>query len=121
MSQLQEAMCADSSLASCAQLWSKQSCAALTEAQVAAYPPLTLMLENGVELKMSSADYLLQGSPQATSADQYCLAIRDGGSAGGSGFIIGDTTMRNYYLVFDLAQKRIGWGPVSEACGNVKA
>ena len=28
-------------------------------------------------------------------------------------FIIGDTTMRNYLLVFDYAQKRIGWGDVN--------
>jgi len=48
-----------------------------------------------------------------------CLGIRDGGSAGGSGFIIGDTTMRNYYLVFDLARRKIGWGNVSAACGSV--
>ena len=32
----------------------------------------------------------------------------------------GDTTMRNYYLVFDLADKQIGWGPVNKAtCGSV--
>lgn len=34
--------------------------------------------------------------------------------------LAGDTTMRNYYLVFDLAHKRIGWGPVNElACGSI--
>ena len=70
---------------------------------MAAYPPLTLNLD-GVDLDMSSADYLLLGSPLATAAGQYCLGIRDGGSAGGTGFIIGDTTMRNYYLVIDLAE-----------------
>jgi hypothetical protein len=40
------------------------------------------MLTGNVPLKMTSADYLLLGSPQATGADQYCLGIRDGGSAG---------------------------------------
>jgi hypothetical protein len=58
---------------------------------------------------MSPADYLLTGSPLAPTADAYCLGIKNGGDAGG-GFIIGDTTMRNYYLVFDLAGRRIGWG-----------
>ena len=49
--------------------------------------------------KMTFKDYLLLGSPLAKKGDQYCLGIRDGGSAGGSGFIIGDTmTMRNYYI-----------------------
>ena len=67
---------------------------------------------------MSSKDYLLRGSPLASSAGQYCLGIRSGGNL----FIIGDTTMRNYYLVFDYAQQRIGWGPVStkaDGCGSI--
>ena len=43
--------------------------------------------------------------------------------SGGELFIIGDTTMRNYYLVFDYAQKRIGWGPVNRkagGCGSIQ-
>jgi len=104
-------------LASCSDLWDLK-CVALSDAQVDAYPPLALQLE-GVSLQMTSRDYLLLGSPLAASAGQYCLGIRDGGSAGGSGFIIGDTTMRHYYLVFDLAWKRIGWGKVNkETCGS---
>jgi hypothetical protein len=67
---------------------------------------------------MGVQDYLLLGSPLAGGANNYCLGIKDGGSAGG-GFIIGDTTMRNYYLVFDLAKHQIGWGPVSKKnCGS---
>ena len=30
--------------------------------------------------------------------------------------------MRNYYLVFDYARKKIGWGPVSkkaDGCGSI--
>ena len=75
---------------------------------------------DGAELRMSSRDYILKGSPLATSAGQVCMGIKDGGSAGGSGFIIGDTTMRNYYLVFDLAEKKIGWGKVNKKnCGSL--
>ena len=111
-------MCGDASLTSCADLWGNK-CVDLTDAQVDAYPPLTLNLD-GADLEMSSRDYLLKGSPLATAVGQYCLGIRDGGSAGGSGFIIGDTTMRNYYLVFDLEEKKIGWGKVNkDACGSV--
>ena len=123
MSALEQNMCADSALAKCSDVWANggANCQDLTEAQVDAYPNLTMSLGGGgTSLEMSSRDYLLQGSPLATSAGQYCLGIRDGGSAGGSGFIIGDTTMRNYYLVFDLAEKKIGWGKVNkEACGSV--
>ena len=115
---LQATMCADSSLAHCSDLWADK-CLPLTPAQIAAYPPMALQLSNGVELHMTAADYLLTGSPLAGGDDNVCLGIKDGGSAGG-GFIIGDTTMRNYYLVFDLAQKRIGWGPVNkDTCGSI--
>ena len=118
MTALQDAMCKDSSLASCNDLWSNK-CVALTEEEVEAYPSLTMQLD-GTALEMSSQDYLLLGSPVADKATQYCLGIRDGGSAGGSGFIIGDTTMRNYYLVFDLEGKKIGWGKVNkDTCGSV--
>jgi hypothetical protein len=112
MSSLQSAMCSDSSLSQCKALWQNE-CVELTDEEINAYPSLTMKLD-GVNLDMSARDYLLLGSPLATKQDQYCLGIRDGGSAGGSGFIIGDTTMRNYYLVFDLEGKKIGWGRVNK-------
>ena len=118
MAALKSSMCASSSLAHCDDLWSNK-CVDLTDEQVNAYPPLTMALDGNIKLEMSSKDYLLRGSPLASASTQYCLGIRDGGSAGGSGFIIGDTTMRNYYLVFHLDEKKIGWGKVSEHCGNI--
>lgn len=119
MAQLQRQMCADSSLTGCSKLWANE-CIQLTQRQLASYPPLSLQLD-GIQLRMMADDYLLLGSPVATAANQYCLGIRDGGTAGGNGFIIGDTTMRHYYLVFDLARNRIGWGNVSKSgCGSVE-
>ena len=119
ISALQSQICERGSLPSCTDLFSNR-CVALEESQVDSYPALNLHLTNNVTLHMSARDYLLKGSPQAKVAGQYCLGIRDGGSAGGSGFIIGDTTMRNYVLVFDLAEKKIGWGPVNaETCGSL--
>ena len=94
-------------------------CVSLSDSTLLSYPDVTMNLD-GVDLIMTSRDYLLKGSPLAASPDQYCLGIRDGGSAGGSGFIIGDTTMRNYYLVFDLEGKKIGWGNVNKnTCGSL--
>ena len=87
MTSLQSSMCSDSSLSKCNALWQNE-CVELTKEEVDAYPSLTMNLD-GTSLAMSSRDYLLLGSPLATKADQYCLGIRDGGSAGGSGFIIG--------------------------------
>jgi len=115
---LGDAMCSDGSLASCDALWA-DTCVELSDAEVDAYPPLTLQLD-GLPLRMSSRDYLLLGSPLAPSAGAYCLGIRSGGNL----FIIGDTTMRNYYLVFDLARGQIGWGDVNlepGGCGDVEA
>lgn len=115
-SAVQSSMCADTKLSNCAELW-QNKCVKLTEAQVNQYPPLRFQLD-GTVLEMNSRDYLLLGSPLATAAGQYCLGIRNGGS---TGFIIGDTTMRNYYLVFDYAQMRIGWGKVNKkTCGSTK-
>jgi hypothetical protein len=120
---IETSMCTGAIEATCKKLFGQtapSNCASLTSAQVDAFPSMTLNLENGVDLHMTSRDYILQGSPTCP-AGEWALGIRDGGSAGGSGFIIGDTTMRNYYLVFDLAQEQIGWGPVNRAtCGSVE-
>ena len=119
MSELKSAMCTDEALKQCEELWGN-TCVDLEDADVDAYPSLSMNLDNGLSLDMSPRDYILQGSPVADKPGQWCLGIRDGGSAGGSGFIIGDTTMRNYYLVFDLGRKRIGWGKVNkETCGSI--
>lgn len=112
------AMCAQGTYEACDALWAN-SCVALSDKAVDAYPSLTLKLDAGLELKMHARDCLLLGSPQASAAGQYCLGIRSGGNL----FIIGDTTMRNYYLVFDLAQRQIGWGDVNKGpggCGDVE-
>jgi len=114
---VKSSMCADSSLLNCEKLWSNQ-CVELTAAQVDHYPSLILQLD-GTALTMTSREYLLLNSPLAATGRQYCLGIRDGGEAG---FILGATTMKNYYVVFDFAQKRIGWGNVNkQSCGSITA
>ena len=105
--------------ATCTQLFGGK-CLSMTDTEIASYPDISLNLDKNVRLGMTAIDYLLRGSPQAAQPDEVCLGLRDGGSAGGSGFIIGDTTMRNYYLVFDLAEKQIGWGKVNrDVCGSI--
>ena len=59
--------CSDSSLAHCSDLWAG-TCLPITDAQLAAYPPMALQLSNGVELHMTAKDYLLLGSPLAGMA-----------------------------------------------------
>lgn len=119
MTQLEDAMCADDTLTSCSDLWDG-TCLDFSDDEVDAYPDLAMKLDNNVTLTMTARDYILRGSPLASTPSQYCIGIKDGGSAGGSGFIIGDTTMRHYYLVFDRVNDRIGWGPVNtETCGSI--
>merc|ERR1712032_792183 len=116
-SSVQKAMCDDASLPHCSELWSGK-CFSMSETQVNMYPPLSFELD-GVTVEMTSRDYLMQASPLAESADEYCLAITNGGR---TGFIIGATTMRNYYLVFDKEQSRVGWGKVNpQTCGSINA
>jgi len=110
---MQSGMCSDSSLAHCSDLWGTK-CFPLSESQVDHYPTLQLQL-NGVTLEMTSREYLFQNSPVATSSGQYCLGIRNGGN---TGFIIGASTMRNYYVVIDRKNSRVGWGKVNKkTCG----
>jgi len=114
LASVKNSMCTDTSLPGCAELWSDQ-CLSLTDKEVDAYPPLSLQL-HGLSLEMTSRDYLLLGSPMTDVAGQYCLGIRSGGDM----FIIGDTTMRHYYLVFDGINRRVGWGKVNKYnCGSI--
>ena len=65
---------------------------------------------------MPPASYLRRDDPRA-GPGQVCLGIRDTGADGY--LIIGDTTMENYFVAFDRANKRIGWAPRTNACGSV--
>lgn len=96
-----------------------KKCFKLTSAQIQKFPNITFQLDQSVELSISPRDYLLLGDKFAAgSPDLYCLAIRDTGRGGF--FIIGNTVMQNYYLVFDRINNQIGWAPVNkDNCGSV--
>ena len=73
------------------------------------------MLQN-IDLHMTPKDYLLLGQPDIPEGE-YCLGV---GVIGGGMQIIGDTTMQNYVVAFDVANTRIGWGPVNkDTCGSL--
>lgn len=111
---LQQSMCQSSDLPHCRQLWQGQ-CFQLTQRQVMAYPPIQFDI-GPLSIELFSRDYLLRGSPLAPTAEHYCLGIRDGGPL----FLLGDTLLRNYYVVHDLGRRRIGWMRVNErTCGSL--
>jgi hypothetical protein len=90
-------------------------CFNLTQAQMNAYPTITLNIQN-VDIVMPPSTYLTLFDPESPNPLLYCLGIRDTGPGGFT--IIGDTSMSNYYVVFDNEQTRIGWAKVSPACGS---
>lgn len=91
-------------------------CYAFSAKQLAQYPSLTFHVK-GVDLVMSVADYiLLNYGPTLKHTGDYCLGIVPGGP---KDFIVGDTLMQNYLVVFDHSLARIGFAPVSKQCGNI--
>lgn len=91
-------------------------CQTMTEAEVAAFPQLTLGITKG-GLEMSPSKYLLPDDPRASAQGQLCLGIRDTGAHGF--FIVGDTTMSGYYVAFDREKSRIGWAKRTSSCGSL--
>ncbi len=88
-------------------------CFTYTQDQIDAFPPMTLSMQN-VNLNMTAADYLLPQDPRAAGDGQLCLGVRPSDL-----LIVGDTTMRNYYVVFDRENNQIGWAPVNmDNCGK---
>lgn len=79
------------------------------------FPPITVSLQN-IDLTMDWRTYLLTNSPFDANQSDYCLGIL---STGPTGFtIIGDTTMQNYYVIFDRTNTQIGWANVNrDNCG----
>ena len=97
-------------------------CFEMSEAQMAAFPPLSIELGGGVTLDMHAEDYLLLDAPGHDGDGLRCLGVRPTSSGPGALLIIGDTTMRNYYVVYDrrAGHKQIGWAPVNKKnCGSI--
>lgn len=96
-----------------------KKCFALTTEQISTFPTVSLAVSRSLSLDLAPHDYLLKGDPRANGDDSLrCLGIRKTGRGGL--FIIGDTIMRNYYLIFDNENQRTGWAPVNKAnCGSV--
>eukprot|EP01094_Clydonella_sp_ATCC50884_P014066 TRINITY_DN2441_c0_g1_i1.p2 TRINITY_DN2441_c0_g1~~TRINITY_DN2441_c0_g1_i1.p2 ORF type:complete len:459 (-),score=144.92 TRINITY_DN2441_c0_g1_i1:38-1414(-) len=108
---VQAAMCPSSVPGVCNDpgLWSGE-CYKYTSEEIAAFPSMQLDI-NGVKLNMTGADYVVNNGTAGIS----CLGIKDTGLVGLT--IIGDTTMQEYYVLFDRENKRLGWAPVdADAC-----
>jgi len=93
------------------------ACYPFTQAQLEAFPDLSVNLQ-GVDLTMTWNTYLSTNSPLNPNQSYRCLSIRNTGDGGFT--IIGDTTMYNYYVVFDRVNTQIGWAPVNDKnCGSI--
>jgi len=97
-------------------IWNGTACFAMTEAEIAAYPTVTLNIQ-GINIVMPPSTYLTRFDPESNSPFTYCNAIRNTGFGGL--LIIGDTSMSGYYVIFDNVNTRIGWATVNtENCGS---
>lgn len=83
------------------------SCFNFTSAQLNAYPPLQLYMDNGVVLTMPPASYLV---PHTLHGGARCLAVFSSGPGGP--IIVGDTTMWAYTFIFDRSNQQVGIAPV---------
>jgi len=91
------------------------TCFKMTQSQIKAYPNITLNIDN-INIVMPPSTYLNQFDPESPNPLLYCLGIRNTGFMGMT--IIGDTSMSNYYVIFDNQQNRIGWANVASTCGS---
>ena len=87
-------------------------CVSLTQAQVNAYPPITIKFgqSSPISLNILPSTYLQQGF--CSNPSSYALAIGSGG-LDLFGNIFGDTFMQNFETIFDRANTRLGFGAVS--------
>lgn len=88
------------------------ACFPYTPAQLAAFPPITINLEN-VTLSVPAVSYMNLYDPLGPNPDYYCLGLR----VSSAGFLIGDVVMSQYYVIFDNENLTIGWATASEQCG----
>lgn len=83
------------------------ACFAMTEEQIAAYPPVGVELSNTGLLTIGGAEYLI---PHPEKQGHYCMGIQ---SSGPNGFtILGNVFQSGFYVVFDQENNRLGFAPV---------
>jgi len=87
-------------------------CWNLTNAEVEAFPPLTLNLQGTKGLTISPYDYLWQGTGVP---GEYCLGIQSDDTD--LPLIIGDVFIQAFHVVFDRNKDLVGFGPLS-SCPN---
>jgi hypothetical protein len=91
-----------------------QVCYAYTPAQIAQFPPISLIVDNAT-LTMAGADYVVENG----TSGYFCFGVKDTGDFGLD--IIGDVVMQNYYVSFDNVNRVLGWAPVNkDNCMKVK-
>jgi len=83
-------------------------CVDLTESDIEAYPDIVFTFESGIQVSLPPQYYLVQGY---CGNGAYALGISP--ELARDGTILGDTFMSAFECIFDRANSRMGFAPVS--------
>lgn len=89
------------------------------ETDASQWPTISIVLD-GATLSLPPAAYLLPAAQGTALADAtVCLGIINTGRGPSAMFILGDTVLSQYYVVYDRRQSRVGWAKPSPRCFEV--
>lgn len=83
-------------------------CYTMSSSDISAFPTISIELTGSVSLSLSGSQYLY-----LISGQYYCLGL----AQGGTGTVLGDVVMKNYHVIFDKQNLRVGFAPLS-SCGS---
>ena len=79
------------------------------QAKALSYLPVLWFQFGGRAFGLKPRQYMINDSC-TTVGDNYCLAVSFMSGLGGHTYILGDSFIRSYYVVFDESKKRVGLG-----------
>jgi len=89
------------------------TCYNMTQADIDAYPPVSVTLEGTEPLTLRGRDYLI---PHPELDGRYCMGIQPSGLGGFT--ILGNVFQNPFYTIFDRENKRLGFATATNCQTN---